>query len=96
MINRDNREDGLKKIKGTIYTAIELSNNVISSTHVNIYDIKVEDVSRYEMDKFYEECGVLRSFSTSLEEACIGISNFRDTYITDANIVTNIEILLKN
>ena len=95
MVNGDNRIDGLNEIKDIIYTAIELSNNIISSTHVNIYDIKSNDVSRYEKDKFYEECGVLRNFSTGLEETCTGIMNFCDTYNSDANIVTNIEILLK-
>ena len=94
-INGEDRTKSLHIIRSVIYTAIELSTAEMHSTTLNIYDIKGDDVTRFELDQFYHSCNVLKQFSNGLNEACKGIKNFQKTYTNDCNITSNIEILLK-
>lgn len=93
--NGEDRNKSLGIIRDAIYTAIEISDSEMNSTNMNIYDIKADDITRFELDQFYGACNTLKQFSISLEEASKGIKNFQKTYTDDSNIVSNIEVLLK-
>jgi len=93
--NGEDRAKSLGIIRSIIYTAIELSDSEMNSTNMNIYDIKADDVTRFEMDQFYNSCNTLKHFSIGFDESTKGIKNFQKTYTDDGNIVSNIEVLLK-
>ena len=67
----------------------------MNTTNMNIYDIKGDDVTRFELDQFYNSCNTLKQFSIGFGESMKGIKNFQNTYTDDGNVVSNIEVLLK-
>jgi len=91
----EDRIKSLNVIRNIIYTAIELSDSEMNSTCINIYNIKSNDITRFELDQFYNACNVLKQFSIGLDESMKGIKNFQETYKDDSNINSNVEVLLK-
>ena len=94
-INGEDRSKSMQILRTISYTAIELSTSEMNSTNLNIYDIKGDDITRFELDQFYNSCNILKNFSNGFIEACKGIQNFQKTYSTDGLIVSNTEILIK-
>jgi hypothetical protein len=93
--NGEDRTKSLTIIRNIIYAVIQLSDSEMNSTNMNIYDIKSDDITRFELDQFYNSCNTLKQFSIGLDESSIGIKNFQETYADDGNIVSNVEVLLK-
>jgi hypothetical protein len=94
-IRMDSRIESIRTIKEIIFDAIDITNNMIQSTFLNIYVIKEpENITHFEKEEFDRLFLLLKQYSQEMKNVIIGLRHLQDTYKEDADIVAKIEVAL--
>lgn len=91
----DSRQESVRSIKEIIFDTMDITNNMIQSSFLNIYIIKEsENITQFEKEEFDRLFLLLKQYAQELKNVIIGLKHLQDTYAEDADIVAKIEVIL--
>jgi len=94
-LRSDSRHESVKMIKDIIFDTVDITNNMIQSRFLNIYNIKdAEHITHFEIEEFNKIFLLLKQYIQELKNVIVGLRHLQDTYQKDADISSKIEVYL--
>lgn len=93
IIYGDSRMKTINFLKKIINNTIDTSNNLMNSTYFHIKKIK-KSITEHEEKTHQEYFFILKEIVNELKNSIKGLVNLQQTYLKDAYITSNIDILI--